>query len=50
MGNHAAYFEENRLPQQTLLEQILDRDNLKQAWARVRAKKRCGGDRRHVGR
>ena len=43
MSNHAAHFEENRFPQQTLLEQILDRDNLKQAWARVRANKGAAG-------
>lgn len=43
MSNHATHFEENRLPQQTLLEQILDRDNLKQAWARVRANKGAAG-------
>ena len=43
MSNHAAHFEENRFPQQTLLEQILDRDNLKQAWARVRSNKGAAG-------
>lgn len=43
MSNHATHFEENRLPQQTLLERILDRDNLKQAWARVRANKGSAG-------
>jgi RNA-directed DNA polymerase len=43
MNNHAATFEENRLPQQTLLEQILDRDNMRQAWARVRENKGSAG-------
>jgi RNA-directed DNA polymerase len=43
VSNHASHFEENRLPQQTLLEQILDRENLKQAWARVRANKGAAG-------
>lgn len=43
MSDHAPHSEENRLPQQTLLEQILDRDNMKQAWARVRANKGAAG-------
>ncbi len=43
MSDHTTHSEENRLPQQTLLEQILDRDNLKQAWARVRANKGAAG-------
>ena len=43
MSNHAAHFVENRLPQQTQLEQILDLENMKQAWARVRANKGAPG-------
>jgi retron-type reverse transcriptase len=43
VSDHTTHSEENRLPQQTLLEQILDRDNLKQAWARVRANKGAAG-------
>ena len=43
MSNHATHFEENRLPQQTLLEQILDLENMKQAWARVRSNKGSAG-------
>ena len=43
MNHHAAHFEENRLPQQTQLEQILDRGNLEQAWARVRSNKGAAG-------
>ena len=43
MSNHATYFEENRLPQQTLLEQILDQGNMEQAWARVRSNKGAAG-------
>lgn len=43
MSNHAIHFEENRLPQQTLLEQILDSENMKQAWARVRSNKGSAG-------
>lgn len=43
MSNHATHSQENRLPQQTLQEQILDRENLKQAWARVRANKGAAG-------
>lgn len=43
MSDHAPHFEENRLPQQTLLEQILDLENMKQAWARVRSNKGAAG-------
>jgi len=43
VSNHATHFEENRLPQQTLLEQILDLENMKQAWARVRSNKGAAG-------
>lgn len=43
MSDHAATSEENRLPQQTLLEQILDRENLNKAWKRVRANKGAAG-------
>ena len=43
MNNRAAPSEENRLPQQTLLEQILDRDNLERAWVRVRANNGAAG-------
>ncbi len=43
MNDHTTHSEEDRLPQQTLQEQILDRDNLKQAWARVRANKGAAG-------
>lgn len=43
MSNHATHFEENRFPQQTLLEQILDLGNMKQAWARVRSNKGSAG-------
>jgi len=43
VSNHAAHFVENRLPQQTQLEQILDLENMKQAWARVRANKGAPG-------
>ena len=43
MSNHATHFEENRLPQQTLLEAILDRENLRNAWARVRSNKGSAG-------
>ncbi|MEM0966895.1 MAG: group II intron reverse transcriptase/maturase [Verrucomicrobiota bacterium] len=35
--------EENAVPQQSLLEAILDRDNLRQAWKRVRANKGAPG-------
>ena len=43
MSNPAAHFEENRLPQQTLLEQILDLENMKQAWAHVRSNNGAAG-------
>jgi RNA-directed DNA polymerase len=43
VSDHAPHFEENRLPQQTLLEQILDLENMKQAWARVRSNKGAAG-------
>ena len=43
MSNHATHFVENRFPQQTLLEQILDLENMKQAWARVRSNKGSAG-------
>lgn len=43
MSNHAATAEENRLPQQTLLEQILDKANLNEAWKQVRANKGAPG-------
>lgn len=43
MSNHATPFEENRLPQQTLLEDILDRENLRYAWSRVRSNKGSAG-------
>lgn len=39
MSNHAADSVENGLPQQTLLEQILDQGNMERAWSRVRANK-----------
>ncbi|MGJ8640942.1 MAG: reverse transcriptase domain-containing protein, partial [Opitutaceae bacterium] len=43
MSDHVPHFVENRLPQQTLLEQILDRGNMKQAWARVRSNNGAAG-------
>lgn len=43
MSDHAPHSEENRLPQQTLLEQILDRGNMEQAWVRVRSNKGAAG-------
>lgn len=43
MSDHATHSEENRFPQQTLLEQILDLENMKQAWARVRSNKGAAG-------
>lgn len=43
MSDHATHFEENRFPQQSLLEQILDVDNMKQAYVRVRSNKGSAG-------
>ena len=43
MSNHATHSQENRFPQQSLLEQILDSDNVKQAYARVRSNKGSAG-------
>jgi RNA-directed DNA polymerase len=43
VSHYAAHFEENRLPQQTLLKQILDKDNMERAWKRVRANKGAPG-------
>ena len=43
MNNHAIHSGENRFPQQTQLEQILDLENMKQAWARVRSNKGSAG-------
>ena len=43
MSNHAIHSEENRFPQQNLLEQILDKDNMNQAYARVRSNKGAAG-------
>ena len=43
MGNRVTSSEENGVPQPSLLEAILDRDNLSQAWKRVRANKGAPG-------
>ena len=43
MNDHATHSQENRFPQQTLLEQILDLDNIKQAYAHVRSNKGSAG-------
>jgi len=43
VSDHAAVTEENGLPQQTLLEQILDPANMERAWKRVRSNKGSAG-------
>lgn len=43
MDNRVTSSEENGVPQPSLLEAILDRDNLKQAWKRVRSNKGSPG-------
>jgi len=43
VSDHAANSVENGLPQQTLMEQILDRENVKRAWKRVKANKGAPG-------
>jgi RNA-directed DNA polymerase len=43
MGDRAPTSEENGVPQPSLLEAILDKDNLERAWKRVRANKGAPG-------
>ena len=43
MSNHATHSEEDRFPEQNLLERVLDIDNMPQADARVRANKGAAG-------
>ena len=43
MSDHASISEENRSPQATLLDQILDPANIQKAWKRVRANKGSAG-------
>ena len=43
MGNHAPDSEENGVSQPSLLETILDKDNLERAWKRVRGNKGAPG-------
>lgn len=43
MSDHAAPSKENRVPQDTLLEQILEQANVQKAWERVRANKGAAG-------
>ena len=46
MSDHATTSVENRVPQETLMERILDRSNIQQAWNRVRSNKGApGGDK-----
>jgi RNA-directed DNA polymerase len=43
MSDHATASVENRVPQETLMERILDRSNIQQAWNRVRSNKGAAG-------
>lgn len=43
VDKHASLSEENRVPQNNLLEQILDKSNIQNAWERVRANKGAAG-------
>lgn len=43
MNQHASLSEENRDPQNNLLEQILDKSNILNAWKRVKANKGAAG-------
>lgn len=43
MSNHAPASEENGVPQESLLEQVLDESNVERAWRRVKANKGAPG-------